>query len=103
MSAGSAGIRIVEVYGNDPLHSYYGLRGAIGLVAIGAARIAAEDRGHNLTGQAEFVLKRSASRFLADIGDQSVPELVHLFLALAANEEGDRLVEFVFWAAIEGG
>ena len=63
----------------------------------------AEGRGHNLPGQAEFVLEPSAFRFLAAVGDQSVPEVVHLFLALDADEEGDRLVELVFWTAIEGG
>jgi len=69
--------------------------------AIGIAQVTAEGRGHNLPGQAEFVPESSAFRFLAAVGDQSVPEVVHLFLALDADEEGDRLVELIFWAAIE--
>src|SRR6267142_7152998 len=101
-SSSSAGICLVEVGDDDLLHLHHGLHGAIGLFAIGIAHVTAEGRGHNLPGQAEFVLEPSAFRFLAALGDQSVPEVVHLFLALDADEEGDRLVELVFWAAIEG-
>src|SRR5258705_1447587 len=39
---------------------------------------------------------------LAAVGDQSVPEVVHLFLGLDADEEGDRLVELILGTAIEG-
>jgi hypothetical protein len=56
----------------------------------------AEGCGHNLPGQAKFVLEPSAFRFLAAVGDQSVPEVVHFFLGLDTDEEGDRFVEFVF-------
>src|SRR3977135_1084317 len=94
---GSTRICLVEV--GDLLHLHHGLHGAIGLFAIGIAQVTAEGRGHNLPGQAELVLEPSAFRFLAAVGDQSVPEVVHLFLALDADEEGNRLVEFIFWAA----
>src|ERR1700722_20857062 len=100
--SGLAGICLVEVSDDDLLHLHHGLHGAIGLFAIGIAQVTAEGRGHNLPGQAEFVLEPSAFRFLAAVGDQSVPEVVHLFLALDADEERNRLVESIFWAAIEG-
>ena len=95
---GSTGICLVKVGDDDLLHLHHGLHGAIGLFAIGIAQVTAEGRGHNLPGQAEFVLEPSAFRFLAAVGDQSVPEVVHLFLAFDADEEGDSLVELVFWA-----
>jgi hypothetical protein len=84
------------------LHLHHSLHGAIGLFAIGITQVTAESRRHNLPRQAEFVLEPSALRFLAAVGDQSVPEVVHLFLALDADKEGNSLVEFVFWAAIKG-
>src|SRR5450755_2884192 len=83
----SAGIRLVEVGDHDLLHLHHGLHGAIGLLAIRIPQVTAEGRGHNLPGQAEFVLEPSAFRFLAAVGDQSVPEVVHLLLALDADEE----------------
>src|SRR4029077_20610798 len=100
--SGSAGICLVEVGDDDLLHLHHGLQGAIGLFAIGIAQVTAEGGGNNLPGQTDFVLEPSAFRFLAAVGDQSVPEVGCLFLAPDADEEGDRLVELIFWAAIEG-
>src|SRR6267154_6713882 len=100
-SAGSAGICLLEVGDNDLLHLHHGLHDAVGLFAVGIAEVTAECLGHDLPGQSELVLEPSASRFLAAVGGQFIPEVVHLFLGLDADEERDRLVELVFWAAIE--
>src|ERR1700722_11346445 len=100
-SHASPGIGLVEIGDDDLLHLHHGLHDAIGLLAIGIAEVAAERRGHDLPGQAEFVLEPSAMRRLAAIGGQLAPEVVHLFLGLDADEEGYRLVELELGAAIE--
>src|ERR1700730_18670364 len=80
--SGSAGICLLKVGDDDLLHLHHGLHGPIGLFAIGIAQITAEGSRYNLPGQAELVLEPSAFRFLTAVGGQSVPEIVHLFLAL---------------------
>jgi len=97
----SAGKGFFDVGDDDLLHLQHGLHGAIGLLAIGIADVTEQNLGHDLPGQAEFILEPSALRCGAAVGGQPVPEVVHLFLGLDADEEGDRLVELELGAAIE--
>src|SRR3954468_24014896 len=98
----STGICPIEIGDDDLLHLHHGLHGSIGLFAIRIAQVTAEGFGHNLPGQTELVLEPSAFRFLAAVGGQPVPEIVYLFLCLDIDEEGDRFIELVLWAAVQG-
>jgi hypothetical protein len=66
---GLAGICLVEVGDDDLLHLHHCLHDAISSFAIWITQVSAKSRGHNLPGQAEFVLEPSTFRFLAAVGN----------------------------------
>src|SRR5574341_736663 len=97
----SAVIGALERIDVELLHLEEGVGDARDLLGVLVEHHVDERSGNDLPGETESVLQPAAGTFLSTLGGELAPEIIDLFLRLAGNLEGDRLVESELRAAVE--